>query len=52
MKAIPSKQLTMLVSHVSNIQGIAGAELSSGEIAVVHLDRAGSVAVDGCIKVP
>lgn len=51
MKTIPAKQLTMLVSHVSNIQAIAGAQLSSGEIAVVHLDKAGSVVVDGHIMV-
>jgi len=52
MKALPAKQLTMLVSHVSNIQGITGVELSSGEIVVVHLDKTGDVAVDGRIKVP
>src|SRR5262249_14842428 len=30
MKSIPAKQLTMLVSHVTNIQAIAGVQLSSG----------------------
>jgi len=52
MKAIPANQLTMLVSHVSNIQSIAGVNLSSGEIAVVHLDATGTVVVDGRIMVP
>jgi hypothetical protein len=52
MKTIPAKQLTVLVSHVSNIQSIAGVNLSSGEMAVVHLDAAGAVAVDGRIMVP
>jgi phosphohistidine phosphatase SixA len=52
MKTIPAKQLVILVSHVSNIQSIAGVNLSSGEMAVVHLDGSGAVAVDGRIKVP
>jgi phosphohistidine phosphatase SixA len=52
MKIIPAKQLTILVSHVSNIQSIAGVMLSSGEMAVVHLDAAGDVTVDGRITVP
>jgi phosphohistidine phosphatase SixA len=52
MKTIPAKQLTMLVTHVSNIQSIAGANLSSGEMAVVHLDASGAVVVDGRIMVP
>ncbi|HEY1311791.1 MAG TPA: histidine phosphatase family protein, partial [Pseudolabrys sp.] len=52
MKTIPAKQLTVLVSHVSNIQAIAGANLSSGEMAVAHLDAAGAVTVDGRIMVP
>jgi phosphohistidine phosphatase SixA len=52
MKAIPAKRLTMLVSHVSNIQSIAGANLSSGEMAVVHLDASGAVVVDGRIMIP
>jgi phosphohistidine phosphatase SixA len=52
MKTIPAKQLTMLVTHVSNIQSIAGANLSSGEMAIVHLDASGAVVVDGRILVP
>ena len=52
MKTIPARQLTMLVSHVTNIQAIAGVSLSSGELAVVHMDASGGVAVDGRIKVP
>ena len=52
MKTVPAKQLTMLVSHVTNIQAIAGANLSSGEMAVLHIDAAGAVVVDGRILVP
>jgi phosphohistidine phosphatase SixA len=52
MKTIPAKQLTMLVTHVTNIQSIAGAKLDSGEMAVVHLDPSGEVVVDGKITVP
>lgn len=52
MKTIPAKQLTVLISHVSNIFSIAGVSLSSGEMAVTHLDASGAVAVDGRIKVP
>ena len=33
MKKIPAKQLTMLVTHVSNIQAMSGAKLDSGEHA-------------------
>jgi phosphohistidine phosphatase SixA len=52
MKKIPAKQLTVLVTHVTNIQSIAGAKLDSGEMAVVHFDPAGEVVVDGKITVP
>lgn len=52
MKTIPAKQLTMLVTHVGNILAIAGVNLDSGEMAVVHFDAAGEVVVDGRIKVP
>jgi len=52
MRTIPANQLTVLVTHVSNIQSIAGVILDSGEMAVVHLDASGAVAVDGRIKVP
>ena len=52
MKAIPGNQLTMLVSHVSNIQSIAGVNLSSGEMVILHIDASGAVAVDGRIIVP
>ena len=52
LKAIPGKQLTVLVSHVTNIQAIAGVQLDSGQMAVVHLDPAGEVVVDGKITVP
>ena len=52
MKKIPAKQLTMLVSHVSNIQAMSGAKLDSGEMAVVHFDKSGEVVVDGKITIP
>jgi phosphohistidine phosphatase SixA len=52
MKTIPANQLAVLVTHISNIQSIAGVILDSGEMAVVHLDASGAVAVDGRIKVP
>jgi phosphohistidine phosphatase SixA len=51
MKTIPARPLTVMVTHVTNIQSIAGANLSSGELAVLHLDASGSVIVDGRIKV-
>jgi phosphohistidine phosphatase SixA len=52
MRAIPAKQLTVLVSHVNNIQSIAGTLLSSGEMVVVHFDPSGHLAVYGRILVP
>jgi len=52
MKTLPANQLTVMVSHISNIQSIAGVILSSGEMAVVHLDASGAVVVDGRINVP
>jgi hypothetical protein len=42
----------VLVSHVTNILAIAGVNLSSGEMAVVHIDAAGAIAVDGRIMIP
>jgi hypothetical protein len=52
LKAIPARQLTVLVSHVTNIQAMTGVQLDSGQMAVVHLDPAGEVVVDGKITVP
>ena len=52
IKTIPAKQRTMLVSHVTNIQASAGANLLSGEMAIVHIYASGAVAVDGRILVP
>jgi phosphohistidine phosphatase SixA len=52
MKAIPATRLTVLVTHVGNIQAIAGVMLESGEMAVVHFDKSGDLVVDGRIKVP
>ena len=52
LKSIPARQLAVLVSHVTNIQSIAGVQLDSGQMAVVHRDLAGEVVVDGKITVP
>jgi phosphohistidine phosphatase SixA len=52
MKKIPANQLTMLVTHVTNIQAIADVKLDSGEMAVVHFGPSGDVVVDGKIMVP
>ena len=52
LKSIPARPLTVLVSHVTNIQAIADVKLSSGEMAVVHFDKAGKLVVDGRITVP
>jgi phosphohistidine phosphatase SixA len=52
IKKIPAGQLTMLVSHVTNIQAIASVNLDSGQMAIVHLNGAGEIVVDGKITVP
>jgi phosphohistidine phosphatase SixA len=52
IKTIPANQLTMLVTHVGNIQAMAGANLDSGEMVVVHIDQAGEIVADGKIMVP
>jgi phosphohistidine phosphatase SixA len=46
------KSLTVLVSHVTNIQAIADVKLDSGEMAIVHFDKSGKLIVDGRIMVP
>ncbi len=52
IKSIPATQLTILVSHVGNILAISSANLSSGEMAVVHIDASGTIVVDGRLKIP
>ena len=52
IRKIPPNQLTMLVTHVGNIQAIASTSVESGEMVVVHLDKSGGIAVDGKITVP
>jgi phosphohistidine phosphatase SixA len=52
MRTIPANQPALLVSHVTNIQSIAGTLLSSGEMVVVHFDPSGRLVVDGRISVP
>jgi hypothetical protein len=44
------KQPTILVSHVTNIQSIADVSFDSGEVAVVHMEPSGDIAVDGRIN--
>jgi phosphohistidine phosphatase SixA len=51
MKGLPARQSALLVSHVSNIQAIAGVNLTSGEMAVVRIDAAGEVTVAGRLLV-
>ena len=51
MKGLSGKQTTLLVSHVSNIQAIAGVNLTSGEMAVVTINKAGEVTVAGRLMV-
>ena len=52
LKSVPRGGPLILVSHVTNIQAIAGVQLDSGQMAVVHLNAAGEVVVDGKITVP
>jgi phosphohistidine phosphatase SixA len=52
IKSIPRGQLTVVVSHVTNLQAIAGVNLNSGELAVIHVEPSGDLAVDGRIAVP
>jgi len=52
IKSKVPKRPTVLVSHVTNIQSIAGVSLDSGELAVVHMQPSGDLVVDGRIKVP
>jgi phosphohistidine phosphatase SixA len=52
LKTVSTGKVAILVSHVTNIQAIAGVQLDSGQMAVVHLDAKGEVVVDGKITVP
>ena len=52
LKTVSKGKLTVLVSHVTNIQAITGVQLDSGQMAVVHLDSAGELVVNGKITVP
>ncbi len=52
IRKIPPNRLTMLVTHIGNIQAIAATSLEPGEMVVVHLDKSGAVVVDGKITVP
>jgi phosphohistidine phosphatase SixA len=52
IKKIPANQITILISHVTNIYAIADVKLDSGEMAVVHINPPDQVIVDGRIKVP
>ena len=50
IKTIPARQVAILVTHFGNILAVAGVELDSGEMAIVHLDEVGMVVVDGRTK--
>jgi phosphohistidine phosphatase SixA len=52
MKTIPSNQVAVLVTHISNIKAIASVTPDSGEMVVVHFDPSGSLKVDGRIRPP
>ena len=52
LKTLPAGPVTVMVTHVGNIQTVAGPLVSSGEMLVGHLDASGSIVVDGRIKVP
>jgi phosphohistidine phosphatase SixA len=52
MKSIPASQLTVLVTHISNIKAIAGVTPDSGEMVVVHFEPSGGLTVDGRIRPP
>ncbi|MBM3530390.1 MAG: histidine phosphatase family protein [Alphaproteobacteria bacterium] len=52
MKTLPAKQLAVLVTHVTNIQAVAGVMVASGELAVVRFGPSGDVVADGRIKLP
>lgn len=52
MKTLPAKPLTVLVTHVTNIQALAGAQVASGEMVVVKLGPSGDVVAEGRIKLP
>jgi phosphohistidine phosphatase SixA len=52
MKSAPARPVTVLVTHVGNILAVAGANLTSGEMAAVRLEPSGSVTVLGRLMVP
>jgi phosphohistidine phosphatase SixA len=51
MKGLPGKRLTLLVTHVSNIQAIASVNLTSSEMVAVTINKAGEVTVAGRLMV-
>jgi phosphohistidine phosphatase SixA len=52
VKMLPRGQLTMLVTHTGYIQAVAGTNVTSGEMVVVHVDKSGDIVADGKITVP
>ena len=52
LKTLPAGPVTIMVTHVGNIQTVAGPLVSSGEMVVAHLDSSGDIVVDGRLKVP
>ena len=51
MKTLRGKGLAVLISHVSNIQSLAGVQLDSGEMAAVRFGPSGGIVVDGRLLV-
>jgi len=51
MKSTPARPVTVLVTHVGNILAVAGANLTSGEMAAVRLEPSGDVTVLGRLLV-
>jgi phosphohistidine phosphatase SixA len=51
MQTVPTNQLAVLVSHVTNIQALAGVSVTSGEMVAVRLEPSGDVTVLGRLTV-
>jgi phosphohistidine phosphatase SixA len=52
LRTLSRGPLTMLVTHTGYIQAISGSGPDSGEMVVVHVDKAGTIVAGGKITVP
>jgi phosphohistidine phosphatase SixA len=52
MKKIPSRQLAILVTHISNVKAITDVTPASGEMVVVRFNQSGGAVVAGRIAPP